>query len=82
MTWLQGVRFAYAILNKVVLTDEGKSYVRAQSVYRELVLFASKSTAPQLSKDELMKYLTTIKLDSGWTENHDCISLYFIGMNK
>ena len=65
--------FVYSVLNKVVMTDQGKSFVRehekdydAQAVYRKLVDHASKSTAAELAKDSLIEYLSTMKLDSRW----------------
>ena len=67
-------KFAYAVLNRTVQTDEGKAYVRqhekdfkANEVYRKLLYFATQSTAAELNKDSLIKYLTTIKLDSRWS---------------
>ena len=67
-------KFAYAMLNRTVQTDEGKAYVRqherdfnASEVYRKLLDFATTSTAAELNKDSLIKYLTTIKLDSRWS---------------
>jgi len=67
-------KFAYAVLNRVVQTDEGKAFVcqyektyDAHAVYSKLVDFATKSTAAELGKDSLIKYLTTIKLDSRWS---------------
>jgi hypothetical protein len=66
--------FAYALLNRIVQTDEGKSFVRqhekdynAQEVYRKLLNFATKSTSAELAKDGLIKFLTTTQLDSRWT---------------
>ena len=54
--------------------DEGKAFIRqyektydAHAVYSKLVDFATKSTAIELSKDSLIKYLTTIKLGSRWS---------------
>ena len=65
--------FAYSVLNKCVLTDQGKAFVReheidydAQQVYRKLVAYAQNSTAAELAKDQLIEYLTTAKLDSRW----------------
>jgi hypothetical protein len=65
--------FAYSVLNKCVLTDQGKSFVRehegdydAQAVYRKLVAYAQTSTAAELAKDQLIEYVTTTKLDSRW----------------
>jgi hypothetical protein len=63
--------FAYALLNQIVQTDEGKSFVRqlekeydAQAVYKKLLNFATKSSAAKLAKDALVKFLTTTSLDS------------------
>ena len=54
--------------------DEGKAYVRehekdhdAREVYRKLLRFATNSTAAELNKDGLVKFLTTTKLDSHWS---------------
>ena len=62
------------MLNKCVLTDKGKSFVRehekdsdAQVVYRKLLDHANKSTSAELAKDNLIQYLTTVKLDLHWT---------------
>ena len=66
--------FTYALLNRIVQTDEGKAFVRqhekdydAQTVYRKLLDFATKSTSAELAKDNLIKFLTTTKMDSRWT---------------
>jgi hypothetical protein len=65
--------FAYSVLNKVVMTDQGNSFVRkhekdfnAQAVYRKLVEHVQQSTAAELIKDDIVEYLTTMKLDSRW----------------
>ena len=65
--------FVYSVLNKCVMTDHGKSFVRehehdfdAQAVYRKLLDHASKSTAADIAKDKLVEYLTTTKLNSSW----------------
>jgi hypothetical protein len=65
--------FVYSVLNKCVMTDQGKSFVRehdkdfdAQAVYRKLLDHASKSTAADFTKDKLVEYLTTAKLNSSW----------------
>jgi hypothetical protein len=65
--------FTYAVLNRIIQTDEGKAFVRqhekdydAQEVYRKLLTFATKSTAAELAKDGLVKFLTTTKLDNCW----------------
>jgi hypothetical protein len=65
--------FTYAVLNRIIQTDEGKAFVRqhekdydAQEVYRKLLNFATKSTAAELAKDGLVKFLTTTKLDNRW----------------
>jgi hypothetical protein len=65
--------FVYSVLNKCVITDHGKSFVRedehnfdAQAVYRKLLDHASKSTAADIAKDKLVEYLTTTKLNFSW----------------
>ena len=65
--------FAYSILNRCVLTDYGKTFVRdhhkdsdAQEVYRKLVAHAKTSTSASLVTDKLVKYLVTANLDSSW----------------
>ena len=54
-------------------TDEGKSFIRehekdhdAREVYQKLLDFATKSTAAELNKDGLVKFLTVTKLDTCW----------------
>ena len=66
--------FTYALLNRIVQTDEGKAFVcqhkkdyNAQEVCRKLLNFATKSTSAELAKDSLIKFLTTTQLDSRWT---------------
>ena len=65
--------FVYSVLNKCVVTDHGKAYIReheddfdAQAVYCKLVQYASTSTAAELAKDSLIEFLTTSKLNSSW----------------
>jgi hypothetical protein len=65
--------FAYSMLNRVVMTDVGKSIVcdhehdyDAQSVYCKLVAHTKTWTAAELACDKLLDYLTTSKLDSRW----------------
>jgi hypothetical protein len=65
--------FVYSVLNKCVMTDHGKSFVRehehdfdAQAVYRKLLDHASKSTVADIAKDKLVAYLATAKLNSSW----------------
>ena len=79
--------FAYAVLNRVLQTDEGKSYVRehekdhdAREVYRKLLNFATNSAAAELNKDGLVKFLTTTKLDSRGADPR--LVLSSIGVNK
>ena len=67
--------FVYAICNKVILTDIGKTIVRkyendfdAQSVYKELVEYATKSTAAaDIVIDNLAKQIHAMILDSRWS---------------
>ena len=65
--------FIYSVLNKAIMMDQGKSFVRehekdynAQAVCRKLVDHANKSTATELAKDSLIEYLTMTKRDSRW----------------
>ena len=67
-------KFVYAVLTRVVQTDEGKAFIcqydktyEGHAVNRKLVDFATKSTATELGKENLIKYLATIKLDSHWS---------------
>ncbi len=66
--------FMYSVLNRVVLTDMGKTIVRrhehdydAQAVYAELVEHAKTSTAANITRTKLIDALTTSRLDSRWT---------------
>ena len=65
--------FICSVHSKVVMTDQGKSFVQehekdydAQAEYRKLVDHAGKSTAAELAKDSLVEYLTMSKLNSCW----------------
>ena len=64
--------------------DQGKSFVRehekdydAQAVYRKLVDHASKLTAAELTKDSLIEYLSTMKLDPHWQGTTEGFSLHW-----
>ena len=76
--------FVYAVFNKVVQTDIGKSYVReheddydAQEVYRKLLNFAKASTKSEFTKDKLVEFMTTAKLDSRWKGSNEGFILYW-----
>ena len=63
--------FAYSVLNRCLLTDQGKAFVReheadydAQAVYIKLIAHAKVSTSAELTKDQLIEFLTLTKLDS------------------
>ena len=65
--------FAYSVLNRCLLTDQGKAFVReheadydAQAVYIKLIAHAKVSTSAELTKDQLIEFLTSTKLDSHW----------------
>jgi hypothetical protein len=65
--------FMYAVLQKHLKTDKGKSLVSqfeatrdAQSIYRELMKHALSSTASQLSGDTLLQYITTTQYPGNW----------------
>ncbi len=68
--------FMYAVFNRVILTDMGKTLVRkhehdynAQAVYRELVAYFKKSTQADLTIGSMLQYFSNVKLDSRWTGN-------------
>ena len=55
------------------MTDQGKAFVReheadydAQAVYIKLIAHAKVSTSAELTKDQLIEFLTSTKLDSHW----------------
>ena len=83
MLFNQKQSFIYSVLNKVIITDQGKSFVcehekdyDAQAVYYKLVDHASKSTAAELAKDSLIEYLAMTKLDSHWHGTTDGFILH------
>ena len=76
--------FVYAVFNKVVQTDIRKSYVReheddydTQVVYRKLLYFAKRSTKSEFTKDKLVEFITTAKLDSRWKGTSEGFILYW-----
>ena len=65
--------FMYSVLNRCVLTDVGKTFIRqyestydAQKVYKCLKEHATKSTAANIAVEKIMEFLTVTKLDSRW----------------
>ena len=79
--------FVYAVFKKVVQTNR-KSYVReheddydAQEVYHKLLYFAKVSTKSEFTKDKLVEFITTAKLDSRWKGTSEGFILYWGGTN-
>ena len=69
----QKLSFMYSVLNRVVLTDMGKTIVRkhehtydAQAVYKELIDYFKNSTAANIGVGKLIEFLTMARLDSRW----------------
>jgi hypothetical protein len=65
-------KFMYAVFDTVLLTDQGKAYVRqhtdtydAQKVYKSLCDYSTKSTKATLDSTELLEYVTSAKLGDG-----------------
>ena len=65
-------KFVYAVFERCILTDTGKSIVRehadtfnAQKVYKLLQEHHSNSTSATISSGELLKYITSARLDDG-----------------
>ena len=61
--------YLYAVFVQNLLTDEGKTYVRAhardsnaQAIFKELVDHHTKSTHSQLTASSIMQFLTSFKL--------------------
>jgi hypothetical protein len=71
----------YAVLQEHLKTDKGKSLVSqfeatrdAQSIYRELMKHALRSTAAQMSGDTLIQYITTTQYPGTWRgTSHDFV---------
>lgn len=65
-------KYMYAVFEKTLLTDKGKSLVRvhqrkydAQKVYAELSEYALKSTKASLDATSILTYITTSRLGDG-----------------
>ncbi len=65
-------KYVYAIFVRTLLTDKGKSIVRkhqddndAQSIYKEMVEYASHSTQAILDASDILDYITTVRIDDG-----------------
>jgi len=65
--------FAYSVLNRCVLTDVGKTFVRqhvhdynAQAVYTKLLNYSKRSTSAKIAIEKLVDYVTTARLDATW----------------
>ena len=66
------LKYMYAVFEKTLLTDKGKSLVRkyqatfdAQLVYKELKDYALKSTKATMDASKLLSYITSTTLGSG-----------------
>ena len=78
-------KFMYAMFEKTLLTDKGKSLVcqhqqtfDAQAIYKELVLYASQSTKAALTSSSLLSYITTTNLADGtWKGNTQSFILHW-----
>ncbi len=79
-------QYMYAVAEKTLLTDIGKSAVRkhesnfdAQAVYKELFEQMEKSTKASLNSTNLLKYITTVKLGDGtWKGNTESFLLHWL----
>jgi hypothetical protein len=65
-------KFVFAVFDKILLTDKGKSLVRhyaktsdAQKVFCDLSLYASSPTMANMEAEDLLKYITSIRFGDG-----------------
>ena len=65
-------KYMYAVFEKTLLTDKGKSLVRlhqrkydAQTIFKELSDYALTSTKASMDASTLLTYITTVKLGDG-----------------
>ena len=65
-------KYLFQVLHSTVLTDKGKEIIKAylptldaQKAFNDLIKYAEKSTAAQISSGTLLKYLTSAKIDDG-----------------
>ena len=72
MLFREQQHYMYAVFVRVLKTDKGKAIVRkykgtydAQSIYRELQEYASKSTQAVIDANTLLQYITTASLSDG-----------------
>ena len=78
--------YMYAVAEKTLLTDIGKTAVRrqestfdAQAVYKELFDQMDKSTKASLNSTNLLKYITSVKLgDGSWKGNTESFLLHWM----
>jgi hypothetical protein len=65
-------KYVYQIFERTLLTDEGKTIVRAheddynaQEVYKKLVAHYKQSTKASLNAGDMLTYITSVRLDDG-----------------
>ena len=86
MLFREQQHYMYAVFVRVLKTDKGKAIVRkykgtydAQSIYRELQEYASKSTQAVIDANTLLQYITTASLSDGsWNGTTEQFVLHWL----
>ena len=86
MLFREQQHYMYAVFIRVLKTDKGKAIVRkykgaydAQSIYRELQEYASKSTQAVIDASTLLQYITTASLcDGSWNGTTEQFVLHWL----
>ena len=83
MLFREQQHYMYAVFIRVLKMDKGKAIVRkykstfnAQSIYRELQEYASKSTQAVIDANTLLQYITTTRLSDGTWNGTTEVQLY------
>ena len=86
MLFREQQHYMYAVFIRVLKTDKGKAIVRkykgtfnAQSIYRELQEYASRSTQAIIDANTLLQYITTASLSDGtWNGTTEQFVLHWL----
>ena len=77
-------QFLFAVFTQTLVDPTAKDILRrhqgttdAQKIYSELVSAATSSARATLAKQEILKFLTSVKLDHSWKGTHDGFILHW-----
>ena len=77
-------KFLYKVLADTVKTDQGRTFVREHSkdrngreVYKKIVEHYTKSTSAQISANDLLQYITSVRIDTNWKGTAETFILHW-----